>query len=141
MPTFLVKTEPSEYSFDRLMKERTCVWSGVSNPTALIHLRTMKKGDEVFVYHTGDEKAVVGLSKVTRAAYEDPARPGVNDRNEPKFAVVDLAPVKAAKTPATLAQLKADPRFKDFTLVTMGRLSVMPVSPAHEKALRSLTGL
>jgi predicted RNA-binding protein with PUA-like domain len=141
MATFLLKTEPGDYSFQRLIREKRCVWTGVSNPTALIHLRAMKAGDLAFIYHTGNEKAVVGLAKVTRGAFEDPDKPGLNERGEPKAAVVELAPVAPSKSPVTLAAIKADPRFRDFALVTMSRLSVMPVGAAHEKALRTLAGL
>lgn len=141
MTTYLFKTEPGDYAFADLAREGRCVWQGVKNPQALIHLRAVKAGDEVLIYHTGDEKAVVGLARVTRGAYEDPAKPGLTDSGEPKFAVVDLVPVRAAKTPATLAAIKADPRFKDFALATHSRLSVMPVPAAMESALRKLAGL
>lgn len=141
MATFLFKTEPSDYAYADLEREGRCVWQGVKNPQALIHLRTVAAGDEVLVYHTGDEKAIVGLAKVTRGAYEDPAKPGVNDAGAPKFAVVDVSPARAAKTPATLAAIKADARFKEIALVTHSRLSVMPVPGAMEKALRAMAGL
>lgn len=141
MAYFLLKTEPSEYSFESLRRDGSCVWEGVSNATALIHLRSMKKGDVALIYHTGDEKAIVGSAVVTKPAYEDPKRPGRNDRDEPKFAVVDLKPGKAAKTPVTLAEIKADTRFAEFPLVTQGRLSVMPVVPSLAKILLERTGL
>jgi len=141
MATFLLKTEPSEYSFDDLTREKRCVWSGVTNNTALLHLRTMRKGDEAFIYHTGDEKAIVGLAQVVRSAYEDPGQPGLNPKGEPKFAVVDLKPLRRARTPVTLAAIKADPRFAAFPLVTQTRLSVMPVPGSIEAALRKLAGL
>ncbi len=143
MATLLVKTEPSTYSFDDLLKDKTTRWDGVSNPAALAAVRAAKKGDDVLVYHTGDEKAIVGLARVEKPAYEDPKQPGLNDRGEPKFAVIDLAAVKAAKTPhaATLALIKADPRFKEFALVRIGRLSVMAVPPALDKVLRGMAGL
>ena len=141
MATYLLKTEPSEFSFADLVAKGSCTWDGVSNATALIHLRAMKSGDEALIYHTGDEKSIVGVAKVTKGGYEDPKQPGKNDRGEPKFAVVDLKSLKAAKSPTTLAQIKADPRFKDFPLVTQGRLSVMPVPAAIDAALRKLAGL
>jgi predicted RNA-binding protein with PUA-like domain len=141
MAIYLLKTEPSEYSFDRLVKEKRCVWSGVSNNTALIHIRAMKAGDEAFIYHTGDEKAVVGLARVARGPYPDPERPELNAKGEPKFAVIDLEPAAKAKTPLTLAAIKADVRFKDFELVTQSRLSVMPVPGPLAKAIRGLTGV
>jgi predicted RNA-binding protein with PUA-like domain len=141
MATFLLKTEPSEYSFADLQRDRKAVWDGITNPVALGHLRTARKGDDALIYHTGDEKKIVGLARVASEAYEDPAQPGVNARGEPKFAVVDVAPLRAAKTPVTLAQVKADPRFAKFPLVTQGRLSVMPVPPELDRALRDLAGL
>ncbi len=141
MPTFLVKTEPSDYSFADLVRDKKCVWSGVSNPAALINLRAVRKGDDVLVYHTGDEKAIVGLARAASDPYEDPKKPGQNDKGEPKFAVVDLVPVRAVKTPVALAAVKSDRRFAGFLLVTRGRLSVMRVEPPFDRALRGLAGL
>jgi predicted RNA-binding protein with PUA-like domain len=140
MPTFLLKTEPSDYSFADLVREHETTWSGVRNPAALIAIRTMKKGDHVLVYHTGDEKAIVGLAKVVNTAYEDPANPGRNQRGEPAFAVVDLAPVKAAEAPVPLMRIKADTRFSRFGLVKQVRLSAMPVPPDLAKILREWAG-
>jgi predicted RNA-binding protein with PUA-like domain len=141
MATFLLKTEPGEYSFADLQKDGSTCWSGVSNPAALAAIRTMRKGDEAFIYHTGSEKAVVGVAKVASSAYEDPDQPGLSAAGEPKFAVVDLKPLRPAKTPVTLAAIKADARFKDFALVRQSRLSVMPVPPALDTLLRKLAGL
>lgn len=141
MATFLVKTEPGEYSFSDLTSDKRCVWEGVTNNAALLHLRSIRKGDEVLVYHTGDEKAVVGLARAVSDPYEDPARPGKNAQGRPRFAVVDLAPVTAAKTPAALERIKADRRFAGFPLVTQGRLSVMAVPAALDVVLRSMAGL
>jgi predicted RNA-binding protein with PUA-like domain len=108
---WLFKTEPSDYSFERLVKEGRTRWDGVKNPLALKHLRAVQKGDLVAIYHTGDVKAVVGIAKAAADAEGDG---------------VELVPVKAAG-PVPLSAIKADPRFKDFPLVRMGRLSVMPV--------------
>lgn len=141
MPTLLLKTEPDEYSFADLQRDKRTVWSGVSNPAALKSLRAARKGDEAFIYHTGDEKRIVGLARVATAAYEDPERPGRNDAGEPRFAVIDLAPLRAAKAPLTLAAMKADARFKGFALVRQPRLSVMPVPAELDAAIRALTGL
>lgn len=141
MPTFLVKTEPSEYAFEDLLRETRTAWTGVSNPAANGHLRAMAKGDEVFVYHTGDVKSVVGLARVTKAAYPDPARPALAADGTPKFAVVELEAVRAVPRVITLAAIKADPQFADFLLVRIGRLSVMPVPPAIDKLLRTMAGL
>jgi len=141
MATFLVKTEPGTYSYDDLVRDRKTVWSGVSNPAALGHIRSVKQGDEALMYHTGNQTAIVGLARIVSNPYQDPARPGVNAAGAPKFAVFDLAPLKKAKTPVTLAAIKADARFKDFALVRQGRLSVMPVPPEMDKAIRNLAGL
>lgn len=141
MATYLLKTEPSTYSFDDLVRDKKATWDGVTNAAALIALRAMKKGDEGLIYHSGDEKAIVGIVNITRSAYEDPSNPGRNAKGEPKFAVVDLKPVKRAASPVTLAQIKADNRFAKFPLVTIGRLSVMPVEPELDRALREMAGL
>lgn len=139
--TWLLKTEPGEYSFDDLLRERLCTWTGVSNATALIHLRAMATSDLAFIYHTGSEKAIVGLARIAKAAYEDPAQPGSTASGQPKFAVVDLAPVKRAQQPLTLASIKADARFAGFDLVRQSRLSVMPVPAELAAIIRSATGL
>lgn len=141
MATFLLKTEPDDYSYADLAKDGVMTWTGVKNPAALIAIRTMKKGDQAFIYHTGDEKAIVGVAKVVKGAHEDPKQPGLNDRGEPKAAVVDLAPMKAAKTPVTLAALKADKRFAAFGLVKQSRLSAMVVPPDLDNVIRALAGL
>lgn len=141
MATYLLKTEPGTYSFDDLVRDGRTTWDGVSNAAALIAMRAMKKGDEAYIYHTGDERAIVGLAVVTKGAYEDPKSPGLNARGEPKHAVVDLRASKAARTPVTLDVIKADKRFASFPLVKIGRLSVMAVEPTLDRALRSLAGL
>ncbi len=141
MATFLLKTEPGEYSFDDLVREKRSVWTGVSNPQALIHIRSMKKGDAAFIYHTGNEKAIVGLGKVVSDAYEDPKQPGKNDKGEPKQAVVDVSAVKGLKKAVTLAEMKADARFKDFVLLKNSRLSVMPVPENLAKVIAKVAGL
>ena len=122
MAHWLVKTEPSTYSFADLQKDGHTVWDGVANAVALKHLRAMKAGDDVMVYHTGKEKRIVGLARVTRSAYADP------DRSDPKLVVAELEPVRGLERPVTLAEIKADPRFADWELVRLSRLSVMPVS-------------
>jgi len=119
---WLFKEEPSHYGFDALVKDKQTVWSGVKNPLAQKHLHAVKKGDRIFYYHTGDEKAVVGIAKALGNAYSDPA-----DKSG-KQAVVDVAPVKKLPRPVTLAEIKGDKRFKDFPLVRISRLSVMPVT-------------
>jgi predicted RNA-binding protein with PUA-like domain len=119
---FLVKEEPEHYSFDNFVKDKGATWSGVRNPLAQKHLRSIRKGDLVFYYHTGKEKAVVGIAKAAGAAYPDPDDP------TGKAHVVDLVPSKKLFRPVTLAEIKADKRFSDFPLTYMPRLSVMPVS-------------
>jgi len=130
---WLFKEEPSHYSFDALVKEKKTVWSGVRNPLAQKHLRSVKKGDAIFYYHTGDEKSVVGIARAMGDAYADPT-----DKSG-KAAVVDIAPVKKLTRPVTLAEIKADPAFKDFALVRISRLSVMPVSAAEWRRIEKLS--
>lgn len=127
MAYWLVKTEPTTYSYDDLQREGGTVWDGVANAVALKHLRAMKAGDEVFVYHTGKEKQIVGVATVAKPAYPDPAR------RDPKLFVVDLAPRRRLERPVTLAAIKADGRFADWELVRVSRLSVMPVSAERWK--------
>ena len=110
---WLVKEEPSNYNFDQFLADGSTVWSGVKNPLAQRNLRAMKKGDRVFYYHTGNEKAIVGTAKVTAAAYPDP-----KDKTG-KLVVVELAPDKKLKRPVTLAEIKASGRFADFPLVRL----------------------
>jgi predicted RNA-binding protein with PUA-like domain len=122
---WLLKTEPSTYSWDDLVREKTAVWDGVTNPVAVRNLAAMKPGDDALIYHTGDEKSVVGLARVTKAAYPDPKA------KDAKLLVVELAPVKPLAKRATLAEIKADALFKDSPLVRQGRLSVVPISDAQ----------
>jgi len=131
---WLFKEEPTHYGYDALVKDRTAVWSGVKNPLAQKHLRSVKKGDAIFYYHTGDEKAVVGIARATGDAYPDP-----KDKTG-KASVVDVAPVKKLARPVTLAEIKADKRFADFALVRMSRLSVMPVSGDQWKWILAMAG-
>lgn len=141
MSTFLVKTEPGVYPFARLVAEGSCVWDGVTNPAACQAIRAMKPGDEVLVYHTGDERAIVGLAKVAGGVRADPTRPGLTAAGAIKFPVVPLEAVRAAREPMTLEVIKADPRFASFALVTQARLSVMEVPPALDVVIRAATGL
>jgi predicted RNA-binding protein with PUA-like domain len=132
---FLVKEEPEHYSFDAFVKDGGTTWVGVKNPVAQKHLRSIRKGDQVFYYHTGKEKAVVGIAKAATAAYPDPA-----DRSG-RSHVVDLVPVKRLPRPVTLAEIKADRRFADFPLTYLPRLSVMPVSEKQWEMVLSLATL
>ena len=118
---WLVKTEPSTYSFADLLRDGRTTWDGVSNALALIHLRTMAQGDTVLVYHSGAEKSVVGLARVCAGPRPDPKW------NDPKLVVIDLEPVAAARAPLSLAMIKAESSCRELGLVRMSRLSVMPV--------------
>ena len=130
---YLMKEEPSNFSYDAFVKDGGTTWTGVRNPVAQRHLRGIKKGDLVFYYHTGDEKAIIGIAKATSNAYPDP------DDATGKAHVVDLAPVKKLKRPVTLAEIKADKRFKDWELTYIPRLSVMPVSETQWKDILKMS--
>ena len=134
MARFLVKTEPSSYSFADLLRDKRAVWDGVSNPVALKHLATIRKGDTVVVYHTGEEKQAVGLAIALSDAYPDPKL------KDPKRPVVDLAADKPLTKPVTLAQVKADAMLKTSDLARLPRLSVMPFSEAQFKRLLQMAG-
>jgi predicted RNA-binding protein with PUA-like domain len=134
MPNYwLLKTEPSTYSYADLERDGRTTWDGVKNPAALRHIRAMKPGDSAFIYHTGDEKAIVGIAKIASAPYQDPKTP------DPARVVVDLAPVRPLGKPVSLATVKADPAFVSFALTRVPRLSVMPVSAEQWKALLAMS--
>ena len=122
MARWLVKEEPDHYSFDQLTRDGKTVWAGVRNPLAQKHLRSIRRGDRIFYYHTGKEKSVVATAKAASDAYPDPS-----DATGKSF-VVDVVPDKKLARPVTLAEIKADKSFASFPLVRMSRLSVMPVS-------------
>jgi len=126
---WLLKTEPSTYSFADLERDGSAVWDGVSNPVALKHLRLMKRGDLAFIYHTGDEKQIIGIAAVTSNAYPDPKE------DDARLVVVDLKPRERLPRPVALAEVKTCAEFRDFELVRIGRLSVMPVSESHWRKL------
>lgn len=130
--SWLVKEEPTNYSYDQFLADGRTVWSGVRNPLAQKHLRSMKKGDRVFYYHTGNEKAIVGTAKVTGAPVPDP-----KDKSGKLF-VVELAPVKKLPRPVTLAEIKGAGTFADFPLVRLPRLSVMPVTADQWSAIEAM---
>jgi len=131
---WLVKEEPTRYAFDALVADKKAVWSGVRNALAQKHLRAMKKGDRVLYYHTGNEKAVVGIARALSGPYPDPEDAGG------KYVAVDLAPVARLPRPVTLAEIKADRAFGDFPLVRIARLSVMPVSDAEWARIEKMAG-
>jgi predicted RNA-binding protein with PUA-like domain len=121
---WLVKSEPSTYSWDQFAAEKGTFWSGVRNPMARNHLAAMKKGDAVLFYHSGDDKRVVGIASVTKQAYPDPTA------DDAKWLAVDLAPVKPLAQPVTLAAIKAEKSLAEIALVRLSRLSVMPLPRA-----------
>jgi predicted RNA-binding protein with PUA-like domain len=131
---WILKTEPTTYSYDDLTREKRTTWDGVKNAVALKHIRAMRRGDQALIYHSGKEKAVVGLAEVVSDPYADP------EQNDPKLAVVDLEARKPLPRPVALKAIKADPTFKDLGLVRMGRLSVMPATPTQWKRLLQLGG-
>jgi predicted RNA-binding protein with PUA-like domain len=135
MARFLVKTEPSTYSYANLQRDKRTVWDGISNPVALKHLATVKKGDTVIVYHTGDEKQAVGLAVAASDAYPDPKL------GDPKRLVVDLTADRPLAKPVTLAQVKADAVLKTNDLARLPRLSVIPFSETQYQRLLKLAGV
>ena len=130
---WLVKEEPENYSYTTFLQDRTTVWAGVRNPVAQRNLREMKKGDRVFFYHTGKEKAIVGTATVAKTAYPDP-----KDKSG-SLVVVELAAGKSLKRPVTLAEVKADKRFADMPLVRIARLSVQPVTDAQWDMIEAMS--
>jgi predicted RNA-binding protein with PUA-like domain len=130
---WLFKEEPTSYSFEKFTADGGTVWAGVKNPVAQKHLRSVKKGDRVFYYHTGTQKAVVGIAKATSDAYPDPA-----DKTG-KAVVVDLAPDRALPRPVTLKEIKASKAFASFPLTRLPRLSVMPVTDEEWKQIEAMS--
>lgn len=126
---WLVKQEPEAYSWSDFTADKGTSWTGVRNYSARNHLRGMGKGDEVFFYHSGEEKAVVGIARVTRPAYPDPTA------QEDDWSAVDLVPVRRLPQPVTLSAIKSDPRLKEMKLVRQSRLSVMPVASKEFRAI------
>jgi predicted RNA-binding protein with PUA-like domain len=132
MAYWLIKSEPSAYSWDQLVKDKKTSWTGVRNFQAQINLKAMKTGDRCFFYHSGEGKEIVGIAEVVKAAYPD-----ATDK-EGKSVTVDVKAVEPVKTPVTLAAVKADPKFKEMKLVRQSRLSVSPVSDEHWKLLMKM---
>jgi predicted RNA-binding protein with PUA-like domain len=126
---WLLKTEPSTYGYDDLEREGRATWDGVKNPVALKNLKAMKEGDAALIYHTGDEKAVVGTALVVRAAYPDPKS------KDPRQVVVDLTPVGRLARPVTLSEIRGLAVFKDSPLLRQVRLSVVPLTKQQWNAL------
>jgi len=132
---WLLKTEPSTYSYDDLEREGRTVWDGVANAAALKHMRAMKVDEGAIIYHTGAEKAAVGIARVVRAAYADP------EQDDPRRIVVDVAAVRRLKQPVPLTLLKASRLFAASPLVRQGRLSVVPLDRAQWEAIEKGAGL
>ena len=120
MNHWLLKTEPTTFSWSDLLRDKKATWDGVRNFQARKNLRELKKGDRAFIYHTGDEKAIIGISTITKEGYPEP--------NAPDWVAVDLAPEKALKNPVTLARIKQDKSLQKMVLVRAARLSVQPVT-------------
>src|SRR5574341_408757 len=131
---WLLKTEPGEYSFEDLVREGKTVWDGVTNALALRYLRSIRKGDDLLIYHTGNVRASVGLARAATDPFPDPAR------HDPKIVVVDVVPVRKLKQPVSLDAVKADRRFQGFELVRLPRLSVMPVPEPLWGAILKMAG-
>ncbi len=119
---WLLKSEPTDYSYQDLEKDGRAVWDGVTNALALKHMRRVKPGDEAFFYHTGREKAIVGIARVETGAYPDP------EAGDDRIVVFDISPLRPLANPVTLKRIKESGRFGGWELVRMPRLSVMPVS-------------
>ncbi len=130
--SWLFKTEPDEYSYDDLERDKKTVWDGVSNNLALKNLREVRLGDHILIYHTGNDKAIIGLAEALTDAYPDP-----NDGDE-KVAVVNIKPKRRFARPVTLGEIKASEGLRDFDLVRLPRLSVMPVSKEHWDVLQEM---
>ena len=134
MAHWLIKSEPSVYSWDQFVKDKKTSWTGVRNAQAAINLKAMKAGDLCFFYHSNEGKEIVGIAKVTKTAYLDPTD------KAGKAVTVDVAPVEPLKQPVTLAAIKADPKFKEMGLVRQSRLSVSPVGDEHWKLILKMAG-
>jgi predicted RNA-binding protein with PUA-like domain len=131
---WLLKTEPSVYSFDKLLSDGTTVWDGVSSNAALKHMRGMKKGDRAIIYHSGDEKAVIGLAEIASDPFADPRQ------RDPKLVVVEVKAGRHLPHAVPLSEIKAEKSMADFSLVRIPRLSVMPVNEKQWQKLMKMAG-
>jgi len=129
---WLLKTEPGDYAWTDLVRDRRTVWDGVANNAALKHMRSVRAGDRALIYHTGDERAAVGIAEVVSDPYPDPTA------GDPRLVVFDVKPLEALPRPVTLAEVKADPAFAGFELARQPRLSVMPVAEVHWRRIVEL---
>ena len=135
MAYWLIKSEPFKYSWDQFVKDKQTHWDGVRNYAARNSLKSMKKGDEVFFYHSNEGLEIVGIAKVAKEFYQDPTT------DDPNWVVVDFKPVKALKKPVSLATIKADKRLQDMQLVRLGRLSVSAVTEDEWNVIMDLGGM
>jgi predicted RNA-binding protein with PUA-like domain len=134
MAHWLVKSEPAAYSWEQLEKDKTTAWTGVRNYAARLHLRNMKKGDELFFYHSNEGTDIVGIAKVVKEAYQDPTT------DDDRWVAVDIKSVRKLKKPVTLETIKKDKRLAAMALVRIGRLSVQPVTNEEWEAVLQLAG-
>ncbi len=134
MAYWLVKSEPSTYSFEQLQKDKQTTWDGVRNYAARIHLKAMKKGDEVFFYHSNEGLDIVGIAKVSKEFFQDPTT------DDDAWVAVELKPYKKLKNPVSLETIKKDKRLSNMALVRIGRLSVQPVSDKEHDVILELAG-
>lgn len=134
MAYWLAKSEPSVYSWDDLVNEKQTCWSGIRNYAARLHLKNMKKGDEVFFYHSNEGTEIVGITKVIKEAYQDPTTP------DERWVAVDLKPVKKLKNPVSLASIKKNKKLANMALVRIGRLSTQPVTDEEWKIVMEMAG-
>lgn len=134
MAHWLVKSEPFKYSWDQFVKDKKTFWDGVRNYAARNFLRDMKKGDEVFFYHSNEGLEIVGIARVIKESYQDPTT------DEDAWVVVDLEPVKRLHQPVRLKQIKAEPKLASMALLKLSRLSVTPVTPQEWKQILTMAG-
>ncbi len=134
MAHWLVKSEPFKYSWDQFVKDKQTFWDGVRNYAARNNLKAMKKGDELFFYHSNEGLEIVGIAKVVKEYYPDPTA------EDDTWVVVDIKPVRKLKNPVTLQQIKADKRLADMALIRLGRLSVQPVTDKEWDIVLELAG-
>ena len=133
MPHWLIKSEPFKYSWDHFVADKQTFWDGVRNYAARNNLKAMKKGDEVFFYHSNEGLEIVGIAKVAKEAYQDPTT------DDPNWVVVDFKPVKKLKNPVSLATIKAEKRLEGIALVRLSRLSVSPVTDQEWEVIMELS--
>jgi predicted RNA-binding protein with PUA-like domain len=134
MACWLVKSEPSSYSYEQLVKDKQTAWTGVRNYAARIHLKAMKKGEEVLYYHSNEGVEIVGIAKVAKEFYQDPTTEDIN------WVAVDIKPVRRLKNPVPLTKIKDDKRLSSMALVRLGRLSVQPVTEEEWKIIMEMAG-